>query len=398
MTDTNPKTKVALLINMISPARIPLYRALAEAFDLLILHGGAERNRGSWAGVEKAIPKARVDRTWGWQIPFTRKQGNQAFDEQYLHVHPGYFWQLVRFSPSVVVTGELGVRTLLAILYGFLFARPVWVWWGGTLQTERKKAGRLKQFLRPLIARCVRRWISYGQSSTQYLISLGIPRQQILQLQNAANEDYFQVPAKAQLHIQPKPVLLYVGQFIARKGVDRFLRAAADLQKQGTTFSLLLVGNGRDRQAAEQLSNDLGLNHVHFHPAQTPELMPGIYRSADVLIFPTLEDPWGLVANEAMLAGLPVLCSKFAGCAEELFPAESVFDPENDAEFREKLRSAVDGQLPPPDLARLKTSAQVAADLIAALQHSASGKNTPLTRKRGLAAWTGIEPDERNMR
>ena len=391
MNETNRKVKVALLINMISPARIFLYAALAEAFDLLILHGGKERNRGSWAGTEKMVPKARIARVWGWQIPLIRKQGNQAFDEQYLHVNPGYFWELVRFSPNVVVTGEMGVRTLLALLYGMIFGKPVWVWWGGTLHTERKKAGRLKCFLRRLLARWARHWISYGQSSTQYLESIGIPRERILELQNAANEDYFCVPAKAQFPIQPRPVLLYVGQFIARKGVDHFLRAAAALQKEGLTFSLLLVGNGRDRQALELLCQQLNLNNAHFHPAQSPQSMHAVYRSADALVFPTLEDPWGLVASEAMLAGLPVLCSEYAGCARELFPPDCIFDPEDGAEFVEKLRTAVNGQLPPPDLTRLKTSAQVAADLIAALQHSAMGKLKPRAEQGNLAAWSDFE-------
>lgn len=372
------RIKVALLTNMISPARIPLYSSLADAFDLLILHGGAESNRNSWKGSEKEIPSATIAQAWGWQIPLTRKHKNQAFDEQYLHINPGYLWRLIRFSPDVVVTSELGFRTILALLYGFFFRRPVWVWWGGTLHTERNKTGRLKQSLRTMLARLVRHWISYGQSSTKYLCSLGVSREKILELQNAANEDYFQTPIKPQFQIQPKPVLLYVGQFIARKGIAHFLRAAAALQQKARAFSLLLVGSGRDRLAIEQLSKDLGLRNVHFHAALSPQLMPGVYRSADVLVFPTLEDPWGLVANEAMLAGLPALCSKYAGCAEELFPEECVFDPESPADFKEKLNFALDGHLPPPDLTRLKTAAQVSADLIEALRQSARRKRSEI--------------------
>jgi len=391
MDDANRKIKVALLINMISPARIPLYSSLAEAFDLLILHGGTERNRDSWEGAEKSLPKARIVRAWGWQIPFTRKQDDQAFDEQYLHVNPGYFWSLLRFSPDVVVTGEMGFRTILALLYGFIFARPVWVWWGRSLHTERNKAGRPKRFLRPLLARCIRHWISYGHSSTQYLSSLKVPRGRILELQNAPNEDYFRISVEPLFRLRPRPVLLYVGQFIARKGVDHFLRAAAALQREGFTFSLLLVGSGRDRQAAVRLCEELNLGDVHFRPAQLPQLMPAVYRSADALVFPTLEDPWGLVASEAILAGLPVLCSKYAGCAEELFPAECVFDPENTAEFVEKLRLAVEGLLPSPDLTRMRTSAEVAADLIAALRQSAIRRSATRPEQREFTAKGGLD-------
>lgn len=390
MNTPTRKTKVALLINMISPARVSLYSALADAFDLLILHGGSERNRTSWRGFERDLPKARVKRAWGWQIAYTRKHASQAFDERYLHINPGYAWELVRFAPDIVITSEMGVRTVLALFYGAFFARPVWVWWGGTVHTERNKAGRIKRMLRGLLARLVRHWISYGQSSTQYLVSLGIPQERILELQNTADERYFQTPSRPQFRLHPKPVLLYVGQFIARKGIDQFLRAAAALQKQGRMFSLLLIGNGPDRQASELLAHELNLRNVYFHPAQMPQSMPGVYRSADVLVFPTLEDPWGLVASEAMLAGIPVLCSKYAGCAGELLPDECIFDPEDPAEFQRKLCLAVNGQLPPPDLARLKTSAQVARVLIANLQHAAVRRCAPPAESRKLTIWRRI--------
>jgi glycosyltransferase involved in cell wall biosynthesis len=378
------KTKVALLINMISPARISLYSCLAEAFEFLILYGGTERNRDSWRGFDNALPAATVTRAWGWQIPFSRRQKGRAFDEQYLHVNPGYLWLLFKSNPDVVVTSEMGARTLFALIYGTFFRKPVWVWWGGTVYTESKKAGLLKRALRSILARWTQHWISYGKSSTEYLLTLGISRRQILEIQNTADERYFQTAAQPHFELRPRPVLLYVGQFIGRKGVDLFLRAAAALQHEGLKFSLLLVGNGRDKPAAERLANDLGLAATQFHPSQPPQLMLGVYRSADVLVFPTLEDPWGLVASEAMLAGLPVLCSQYAGCAPELFPSESIFDPLNPDEFREKLRVAIAGGLPTPDVSRLQTTSQVASALIAALENSANGTPAPLTESRHL--------------
>jgi glycosyltransferase involved in cell wall biosynthesis len=135
-------------------------------------------------------------------------------------------------------------------------------------------------------------------------------------------------------------------------------------------FSLLLVGNGRDKREMEKLAKDLHLRNVHFHAALPPEKMPAVYRSGDVLVFPTLEDPWGLVANEAILCGVTVLCSKYAGCAQELFPAENIFDPENVAEFTEKLRAAVRGQLPAPEPGRLKSTPQIVHALVETLKKS----------------------------
>jgi glycosyltransferase involved in cell wall biosynthesis len=181
-------------------------------------------------------------------------------------------------------------------------------------------------------------------------------------------------------------VLLYVGQFIARKGVDLFLQAAASLQREGLEFSLLLVGNGRDKPATEHFAEELGLRFIHFHPLQPPQSMLGVYRSADVLIFPTLEDPWGLVASEAMLVGVPVLCSRYAGCAAELFSAESIFDPLDPKEFREKLRAAISAKLPLPDLSRLRSTSQVASALISAIENSAGGTPGSISESGRLTA------------
>ena len=135
-------------------------------------------------------------------------------------------------------------------------------------------------------------------------------------------------------------------------------------------FSLLLVGNGPEKQNLERLASELHLHNVRFEPALPPHEMPGVYRSADALVFPTLEDVWGLVANEAMLSGLPVLCSVFAGCAHELFSSENIFNPGNAEEFRSKLRAAITGKLPPLDRSRLKSTPELTQDLIQAIEGS----------------------------
>jgi glycosyltransferase involved in cell wall biosynthesis len=186
--------------------------------------------------------------------------------------------------------------------------------------------------------------------------------------------------------IQPRPVLLHVGQLIPRKGIDLLFHAAAALQNEGHVFSLLLVGSGRDQQALEQLAKNLGLRNVHFRPAEKPEKMPSVYRSGDVLIFPTLEDVWGLVANEAILCGLPVLCSQYAGCARELLPLDSIFDPKDAGEFRDKLRKALASQLPKAAASCLRTTPELAHDLIRALESSMrdSARSLPRAAQEGF--------------
>jgi glycosyltransferase involved in cell wall biosynthesis len=364
--------KLALLINVIAPARIPVYSGLGSSFDLLVLHGGAESNRDSWRDLDKMLTNAKVKRAWGWQIRIPKMENGEIFDHRYVHFTPGYIWHLLRFRPEVVVTNEMGFRTFVSLAYGAMFGRPVWVWWGGTLHTERK-VGPVRRAVRKIFALWAKRWISYGESSTEYLLSLGVDEGHILQIQNAVDERRFEARVEPEFDLKPRPVVLHVGQFIARKGIESLLRATAAVQKEGHEFSLLLVGSGPDKQALERLAAELRIENVHFQSSRPPEKMPSVYRSADVLIFPTLEDVWGLVANEAMLSGLPVLCSKYAGCAEELFCSDNIFDPQDPVDFAIKLRKAVSGELPKPDISYLQTTPQIVGDLVRALQSSADG-------------------------
>jgi glycosyltransferase involved in cell wall biosynthesis len=196
-------------------------------------------------------------------------------------------------------------------------------------------------------------------------------------VQNCVDESWYGAQVKSEVDVQPKPVLLHVGRMVAGKGIAEFLQAASRLQQEGLRFSIVLVGGGRDSARLQRLAGELRLDNVRFYPAQPPKSMPGFYRSADVLIFPTMTDVWGLVANEAILSGVPVLCSRYAGCAPELFDEESIFDPADEKQFVEALRRAVEGQLPRADKSRLRSSTEV-GDVIAnaVLESCASGQAT----------------------
>lgn len=366
---SDSELKLALLINMIAPARLALYAGLAEYFNLLILHGGREANRSSWSDVDKKVPAATVKRAWGWQFRIARKVAGRLYEYKFLHLTPGYILELLKFRPDVLVTNEMGFRTIVALTFGIVFRKPVWVWWGGTIHTEREISIH-KRLIRWLISRVAGHWISYGQSSTAYLRTLGIDPNSILEIQNCVDEKRFLTVTEPAFQLQPRPVVLHVGQLTARKGIECLLKAASILQEEGANFSLLFVGDGPDERVLQQRVSELGLGHVYFHRSFPPEQMNSVYRSADVLIFPTLEDVWGLVANEAILSGLPVLCSKYAGCARELFDDNNICDPLDDVEFVGKLRAAIAGQLPKTSPARLRKTKQLLHSLVEALQMS----------------------------
>jgi glycosyltransferase involved in cell wall biosynthesis len=111
--------------------------------------------------------------------------------------------------------------------------------------------------------------------------------------------------------------LLYVGRFLAWKGVDFGLRTVAELKRRGVDVSLTMIGQGpeaaRWRKTAEQLGISDALTWISW--LNRPELMRE-YRSYDALLLPSLHDSSGNVVLESMAHGLPVVCLDLGGPAQ----------------------------------------------------------------------------------
>lgn len=335
--------RLAILLNMIAPYRVPILSEIGTRFATSIFVSTAEGNRVSWQTAAESLGHIQIRRTRGIMLTMRQHDRDGTFDLKYLHLHPGYIVDLFRLAPDAVISLELGFRTFCAVVYCTLSRTPLWVWWGGTAFTERN-IGWGRRCLRWLLLRHVDRWISYGQAATQYLTTLGVPRDTICQIQNCVDQRLFVAKAAPAFQLAPRPVLLGVGQMIGRKGWPQLLQSASRLQQRGEEFTLLLVGGGPEQPRCEALAAQLGLRHVHFFPTVSPENMPAVYWSADCLVFPTLEDVWGLVVNEAIWCGLPVISSIYAGCTCEIVSKENQFDPLDPVDFDRALLRAVRGE------------------------------------------------------
>ncbi|MFK8183239.1 MAG: glycosyltransferase family 4 protein [Phormidesmis sp.] len=370
--------KLAILNNLVAPYRIPIYRGLGKHFETHLLLSGEESNRDSWQHLDKYLLNVKVRRVWGFTLKFCEKRNGETFDPRYLHINPGYFWSLLKLCPDVVISAEMGFRSIIALLYGFLFRKPVWILWGGTPHTERNRS-YFKKLVRRLIFTRVTRWISYGKTTTDYLLELGINRNHILQIQNCVDEKLFMLDdVDVELDRSPFPTLLYAGQLIKRKGPDLFLKAAAKLQQEGYQFSTRIVGSGIEQKKIVNLISQLGLKNVSVLSSQKPEDMPAIYKSADVFVFPTLEEVWGLVVNEALWSGLTVVASIYAGCAEEVLPPDNLFDPLDQQSTINVLKKAINGELPAPSTSQLYTCDQVIELIVSEIKNHFCADKKPV--------------------
>lgn len=119
---------------------------------------------------------------------------------------------------------------------------------------------------------------------------------------------------KQELGILEEKMVISVGQFIERKGFDLLLRASKNFP-EGT--GLYIIG-GDPTEEYKDIVRQLDLQGVHFVPFMSAGLLREYYRAADVFAFFTREDIWGLVVNEAMANGLPVVSTDRCIAATEL--------------------------------------------------------------------------------
>jgi len=124
----------------------------------------------------------------------------------------------------------------------------------------------------------------------------------------------------------PDRFFLTVSRLSPEKNLDGLLRAFAQYRKQGGTWDLVVVGSGPLEGELKERVDTGAVSGVHFVGWQSYEDLPRYYGLASCFVLPSISETWGLVVNEAMACGLPVLVSERCGCAPELCrPGENGF-------------------------------------------------------------------------
>lgn len=304
--------RVALLTNFIGPYRVPLFEEIArEAGELRVLVSTRmESNRDwqpDWGELDVVVQR---------NLMFHRLWKTASFQEAYeLHIPYDTAFQLRRYRPDVIITGELGARSLQAVAYARLTGTPVVLW--ATLSDRIEQArGRLRTLFRRALVNNVNAIIVNGADGARYMHRFGIPDDRMLHVPCTTGiEELLHAPLdKPHTHD-----LLYVGSISERKGVELLLDGIDQWAavNPGRNLSLTIVGDGpeRARLAGRELPSHVQITWVGSVPYHD---LPRYFTAGSILVFPTLGDEWGLVVNEALAAGLPVAGSIYGQAVEEL--------------------------------------------------------------------------------
>lgn len=189
---------------------------------------------------------------------------------------------------------------------------------GGFIKKDKKIIYRLKRHLIGMSSA----WLSTGTMTDDYLVHYGANKQNIYRYpftsvkekERYLPSEYDKVEKKRRLCIEEDKMVLSVGQFIHRKGLDLLIRCSTRL-KSGT--GVYIIG-GEPTEEYRELVRTEKAENIHFLDFKNRNELRDYYIAADVFAFPTREDIWGLVLNEAMARGLPCVASKHAIAASEM--------------------------------------------------------------------------------
>ncbi|MGA8538885.1 MAG: glycosyltransferase family 4 protein [Terriglobales bacterium] len=313
--------RLAVFTEIIAPYRIPVFNALAR-------HAGLNLHVIFLAETDETIRQWRVykdDICFSYQVlPSWRWRAGSST----LLVNRGLWPALNRFGPEVIICGGYNYAASWEAL---LWARRHGVKFILWSESNRQDARTGRAWVESLKAYFVRRcdgFVAPGKSSFEYMESLGSPAARIFTAPNAVDNEYFAAEAQnVREHAQefrdrlklPTRFILFAGRLVAEKGVFDLLDAYAKLEScLRSEVGLVFAGDGIAKAALEQRTKRISPGTVCFPGFAHREDLAGLYALAEALILPTHSDPWGLVVNEAMACGLPIIVSSVAGCTADL--------------------------------------------------------------------------------
>lgn len=319
-----PVLRVWLLTNVPSPYQVELFSAIAvrPEMNLSIRY----MRQSSTAGV------AASGRSPGTTL---RGLGPRSWRDE-LRLHPQAVRECLfgRYD-CYVLSGLMNSVTFLACSLVLRLRREAWCVW---LERPRPRSASWRsgwlvrgpaRWLRNLHVRQVllncRRVIGIGRLAAEEYSAAGVPPGRIGVLPYCCDVSRF-APAeqgprdqiRQRMNLAGRVVFLFSGQLVDRKGVDTLLCAFRQIADSAPDSVLLILGDGALRETL-QASVPAGLaSRVQFRGHIPQAELPDYFRAADVFVFPSRHDGWGVVINEACGAALPIIASRQTGAARDL--------------------------------------------------------------------------------
>lgn len=290
--------KVLFLTNIPSPYRVDFFNELGKYCDLTVVFEGdfATDRDSKWYTAEiKTFKPVFLNGIRVGADKFLSFGVLKLFKEKWDFIITGMY-----STPTIM----LAIEYMRIKRIPFLFNAD-----GGFAREENKfNFWFKKHFVSSASA-----WLSTGKATTDYLVHYGADREKCYiypftsvnesEIRKIAITEEEKIFLREKNEVKEKKCIVSVGQFIKRKGFDILIKAARDLPDD---VGVYIIG-GEPTKEMLDLKTECGLENLHFVGFKTKEELSEYYKVADLFVLPTREDIWGLVVNEAMSYGLPVI-------------------------------------------------------------------------------------------
>jgi len=331
------RTRAAILFERFGPYHHARLNAAGQFFDVWGIEACASETVYAWKKVEGAEKFRRVTLT-------ELNTNDQRWKKELIRS----MWQsLDKIKPHIVVLpGWSSCDALSALAWCVKNHIPAVVMSESTAWDDQRVFW--KEWIKSRLVKCCQAGLAGGTPHADYLVQLGLPRERIFLGYDIVDNDFFKHQSqKARAEETslrkkqnlPSKFFLASARFVEKKNLFGLIRAYARYCALAKTacrseiWDLVLLGDGALKPALCQLISELGMtSRIHLPGFKQYDELPVYFGLAEAFFHASTVEQWGLVVNEAMASGLPVLVSNRCGCATDLVH-EGVngfkFDPYN---------------------------------------------------------------------
>lgn len=332
--------KVAVLNNYFRAHHTAVYREINKRVgDLRILLSTPMEPDRHWKAEWDELD-VTVQKNWTFTTTWRHSTGFSA--KNFIHVPVDTIKQLKAIQPDVVFSYELGMRTLLSSRYCRRKKIPL-VMVGNMSRFVENERGFLRRQMRKFLRSRVDYCTYNGPSCKRYLLDIGFPSDRLLHFPYAY-DDAKAYPGPKKFSEDGVIRLMYCGVLELRKGLPLLLDVLSRWLKSHPEKQVELYACGPGENAQYQKYEEQSNLEIHWMGHRDNHELAEIYAKADICVFPSLADEWGLVTVESLASGTPVLGSIYAQSVESLI-RDGIngwsFQPDDPDEFYSVLDRAL---------------------------------------------------------
>lgn len=322
--------KIAILTTHPIQYYAPFFRALAKQIDIRVFYFYKPDAHSQGAqGFEEAF-EWDLDLLSGYPYTFVPNQAKNPSSSDFWGCDSPKIYSFLKSEKfDAVITIGWHIK---ALLQGVLAAKrlgvPVIIRGDSQLQTPRSWVkGAIKQLVYPWFLRIFDAALSVGARNRDYFLNYNYPQSRIFFAPHSVDNERFRKAslgrareeARSRLGIQTdQKVILFAGKLVEFKRPLDAVKVTANVRSRGWNATLVVAGSGALSTIIRDSSSSIGIP-IKMLGFQNQTEMPSVYAAADVLLLPSNgRETWGLVCNEALATGTPIVVSDQAGCAMDL--------------------------------------------------------------------------------